>query len=80
MYIPQRGGPTLTSIEAAYEIPSVPDQPLPDIPSPLCRMMKKKKMMEYMRQSLEITETNSQVWTGMISIANILYNNNMICM
>ena len=33
-----------------------------------------------MRQSLEITETKSQVWTGMISIANILYNNNMICM
>ena len=76
MYIPQRGGPTLTSIEAAYEVPSVPDQPLPDILSPLCRMMK-KKMMEYMRQSLEIT---AQVWTGMISIANILYNNNMICM
>ena len=32
--VPQRGGPTLT---AAYELPSIPDQPLPDIPSPLCK-------------------------------------------
>ena len=40
--IPQRGGPTLTSIEAAYELPSVPDQPLPDIPSPLCKTGQEK--------------------------------------
>ena len=40
--IPQRGGPTLTSIEAAYEVPSVPDQPLPDIPSPLCKTGQEK--------------------------------------
>ena len=40
--IPQRGGPTLTSIEAAYEVPSVPDQPLPDIPSPLCKSGQEK--------------------------------------
>ena len=40
--VPQRGGPTLTSIEAAYEIPSVPDQPLPDIPSPLCKTGQEK--------------------------------------
>ena len=43
--IPQRGGPTLTSIEAAYEIPSVPDhcdQPLPDIPYPLCKTGQEK--------------------------------------
>ena len=29
----QRGA-TLTSVEAAYEVPSVHDQPLPDIPPP----------------------------------------------
>ena len=40
--LPQRGGPTLTSIEAAYEIPSVPDQPLPDIPSSLCKTGQEK--------------------------------------
>ena len=40
--VPQRGGPTLTNIEAAYEIPSVPDQPLPDIPSPLCKTGQEK--------------------------------------
>ena len=40
--IPQRGGPTLTSIEAAYELPSVPDQPLPDMPSPLCKTGQEK--------------------------------------
>ena len=41
--VPQRGGPaTLTSIEAAYEILSVPDQPLPDIPSPLCNTGQEK--------------------------------------
>ena len=40
--VPQRGGPTLTSIEAAYEVPSVPDQPLPDIPSPLCKTGQEK--------------------------------------
>ena len=40
--VPQRGGPTLTNIEAAYEVPSVPDQPLPDIPSPLCKTGQEK--------------------------------------
>ena len=55
--VPQRGGPTLTNIEAAYEIPSVPYLTY----HLLCvrldkRRMKKKKKMEYMRQSLEITE------------------------
>ena len=40
--VPQRGGPTLTSIEAAYEVPSVPDPPLPDIPSPLCKTGQEK--------------------------------------
>ena len=39
---PQRGGPALTSIEAAYELPSVTDQPLPDIPSPLCKTGQEK--------------------------------------
>ena len=40
--VPQRGGPTPTSIEAAYEFASVPDQPLPDIPSPLCKTGQEK--------------------------------------
>ena len=40
--VPQRGGPTLTGVEAAYELPSVTDQPLPDTPSPLCKTGQEK--------------------------------------
>ena len=38
----QRGGPTMTGVEAAYEVPSVTDQPLPDTPSPLCKTEQEK--------------------------------------
>ena len=40
--VQQRGGPTLTGVEAAYELPSIPDQPLPDTPSPLCKTGQEK--------------------------------------
>ena len=55
--VPQRGGPTLTSIEAAYEIPSVPDQPLPDIPSPLCKTGQEKDDEEEEEEEDGVYET-----------------------